>query len=487
METLRVGVEKTSEDEKSMVDKLLSKVRGWIKESQEWIKERKAFLIIISVLYLLFIVILTLLWGNREPIANVAVPWDWLWLAVVIGYTLAGVTGTDKNKRALKMLLGKMPISAEIPPLSLTFAPPWLFQLESVPIEIQQIELPGEPEQVWRFKDAEDKELPLGIGRDGTTPINPPKKFIETRRDGEEKIVEKILSWVQPIRVLFNKEDPAHDPLFETSNFDGIPKLQEPQKLPMGSQGGSEDPARYRVTAEVSGVMQWRVRGIAAFLRTYETFENATKLLADTVVTEMTSALLKGTPDRAQINQDLLGQHILRKIRERVDHEVGKKKVHRWFGQREDLEFGKVAGEDADKKPITKTVLQDEKSGEIIFDQLGHPDGETICCRRGIEIVLFQLKPLVFSRSYNNSIQEVPMAEAKAQADAKKGRGEKDRMKALMEHAGTKGGEMMLALEQLETIKASIGKKDDKIVLVDSSNPVAGIFGGITAGKHLVR
>lgn len=448
-----------------------------IQKVWKWIKERKAFLTIITVLYLLFTVILILLWGNREPLANVAVPWDWLWLTVVTGYTLASITGTGKSDRALKMLLGKMPISAEIPPLSLTFAPPWLFQLELVPIEIQQIELPGEPEQIWRYKDEEDKELPLGIGRDGKTPIDPPKKFIRVREGGVEKEIKKDLPWVQPIRVLFNKRDPEEDPLAETLAFaGGTPTFQKPNKL--GEE--EKDPARDRVTAEVSGVMQWRVRGIANFLRTYESFGNATRLLADIVVTEMTNALLKGTPDRAQVNQDLLGDHILRKIRERVDHDVGKKKVPHWSGGLEDLE----SGEDANHKPIFK----DKKSGEVIFDQLGHPKGETIgiSCRRGVEIVLFQLKPPVFSRNYNNSIQEVPMAEARAQADAKKGRGEKERMKALMEHAGTAGGEMMLMLEQLETIKASIGKKDDKIVLVDSSNPVASIFGGITASKHLL-
>ncbi len=436
-----------------------------VKKVWRWIKERKGFLIIVGVLYLLFAVILIMLWGNREPIANVAIPWGWLWIAVVAGYTKAGITGTGKSERALKMLLGKMPISAEIEPLSLTFAPPWLFQLELVPVELQQIESPGEPEQIWRHKDPDDKELPLGIARDGKTPIDPPKKTVKVREGGKEKVEERVLSWVQPIRVLFNKEDPALDPLIETDQFDGIPDLLTPKKP---TEGEAKDPVRERVTAEVSGVMQWRVRGMANFLRTYETFENATKLLSDIVVTEMTGALLKGTADRAQINQDLLGHHILRKIRTQVGHEVGKQVDLNWAGNPEDLKNG--------------------KDGEsVIFDQIGHPQGETIHCRRGVEIVLFQLKPLVFSRAYNSAMQEVPMAEAEAQANAKKGRGEKNRMEALTAHAGTPGGNMLLMLEQLEAFKASIGKKDDKIVLVDSSNPVAGILGGIITGKHLLE
>lgn len=430
------------------------------KKIKKWMEERKWFLIAIAVLYLLFAVVLVILWGNRTPIGRVAVPWDWVWLTVVTSYTLASITGTGENQRWLKMLFGSMPISEEIPPFKLTFAPPGLFRLRPVPIEIQQIELPGEPEQIWRYKDEKDEELPLGISKDSNKPIDPPKKIIRVKENGGEKVIEEILHWVQPIRVLFNKRDPEEDPLIETAAFSHTPAYQA---LKAAGTGEDKDPAHERVTAEVSGVLQWRVRGLADFLRTYKSFENATKLLADIAVTEMTSALQQGTPSRALINQELLGLHILRKIRERVDHDI--------------------LGPKLDEN---ENILRDE-NGEPISDPSlpGHPKGVTTGCRRGVEIVLFQLKPPVFSHDYNISIQAVPRAEADAQAAARKGRGEKERMAALMAHAGTPGGQMMLILEQLETIKATLSKTD-KVILVDSNNPVAGILGGVVAGHRLL-
>ena len=78
------------------------------------------------------------------------------------------------------------------------------------------------------------------------------------------------------------------------------------------------------------------------------------------------------------------------------------------------------------------------------------------------------------------------MAEAEAQANAKKGKGEEERMAALLKHAGSAGGDMMLALEQLETVRETIGRKDDKIILMDSQNPIAGLFGAVAAGRRFL-
>ena len=85
------------------MDNLLSKV--W-----KWTKERKTFLIVVAILYILFAIILAILWENRTPIGNVAVPWDSFWLAAVIGYTLASLQTIrqDKQEQGVKTLFGKV-------------------------------------------------------------------------------------------------------------------------------------------------------------------------------------------------------------------------------------------------------------------------------------------------------------------------------------------------------------------------------------------
>ena len=252
-----------------------------IQKVWKWGKARMGFLVIVFALYTLFAIIFLALWGEvaelGEEKGEFPIYWNWIWLGAVIAYTLASITGTGLNERALKLLLGKPPISEEIPYQALTFAPLGLFKLERVRIELQQIELPGEPEQIWRAKDEKGKELPLGIGKDNT-PINPPKKMV--KQEGKKEKVEVELPWVQPIRVLFNKKDPveADDPLSQTSNFLGQLLKLRPAP-PKDSNRGVKNPATEAVTAEVIGVLQWRVRGTRDFLRTYHTFDRAEKLI----------------------------------------------------------------------------------------------------------------------------------------------------------------------------------------------------------------
>ncbi len=432
-----------------------------MEKNEKSVWDRKGFMVIVSILYFTFTIIFFLLWDKKMVAGKtegaLQIYWHWTWLATVVAYSLASISGTGLSERALKLLFGVLPVGGEIPPQRLTFAPLGFFTLSLVPIEIQEMELPGEPEQIWRFKDENQDELPLGIGRNGEV-VPEPKKVIQ--EDGEQVLI--ILPWVQPVRVLFGNKDLGedNDPLSETSKFPGMPKLKENNR-----EGKQKDPAHERVTAEVVCVLQWRVREISDFFRTYGSFSNAKKMLADVAVAEMTAVLQAGTPARALGNQELLSHHILRKVRERVGHEV---------------EFIQFKRDDAGN-----TVLQDSKP-VIEKRYLGHPKGETLSCRRGIEIVLFQLKPPNFSHDYNKAIQAGPEALGKANADAFQGQGEKKRMEALKEVAGTAGGEMLLALERLKTVQATIGK-NDKIVLIDSQNPVASLLGTVTVAKSLLE
>jgi len=440
-----------------------------MKKIGKWLWDRKGFTAIVGILYLAFAVVFFLLQDKGVTLGEAEgareIYWRWMWLAAVIAYTVASITGTGLNERALRLFFGKLPIGGEIPPQSLTFVPLGLFELLLVPIDIQENELPGEPEQIWRFKDDKDQELPLGIGKDGKE-IPEPHKII--KENGQGIVVN--LPWVQPIRVLFSNQDlkDKDDPIYETSKFFGMPKIMASLGKGKGKRKRDDigkDPALERVTAEVVSVVYWRVRGISDFFRSYGSFANAQKALADIVIAEQTAVLQVGTPARALANQELLGLHILRKVRETVDHEVG------------------PAGQ------------QRNEAGDLVFDQEGkpvmdtcpcHPKGKTGECRRGIEIVLFKLKPPNFSHDYNQSIQAVPEATAKAHADALKGGGEQRHIQALKEVAGTAGGELLLALERLKTVERTIGR-NDKIVLIDSRNPVAALLGAVGVGKTLLE
>ncbi|MBI2100127.1 MAG: hypothetical protein HYT48_02185 [Candidatus Vogelbacteria bacterium] len=432
------------------INRLVGKYRSWkvtratvtttptSKTEEEYeLVGKGLFPITVTILYLLFTLVFMVLGGKRIELWGMGLPLNWAWLGLVIGYTLASFTNTGLSERALKLLLG-MPIQ-EIPPGRLVFIPRGFYWLEPVPIKIREMELPGEPEQIWRFKDEQDKELPLGIGRDGKPVLLPTK-------DG------KPLPWIQPIRVNFDDENshPDKDPLNEIANdLENKPAFRKTPGTPKEVDGvvneeeRGEDPTSKRVTTEVSGILQWRVWHLATFLRSFETFKNAEKQLADIAVSAMSSALQMGTLGRALGNQELLGHYITQKVREKMGHEVA---------------FEKKAG---------------------------HPKGETISCRRGVEIISFQLKPPGLSYDLNVAIQRILEAKAKAAATIREAEGDNKRMELLDLWADKPGGKVMLDLERLRTIRESIGRKDDKIILVDGKDPLAGLFGAIIGAKIL--
>ena len=370
------------------------------KRVQEWIKARMAFLVIVAGLYFLFMVVLVLLWGNRTPLGKVVVPWDWIWLATVVGYTLASITGTGLSERASKFLFAKLPIGMEIPPQTLTLVPFGLFTLERLSVEVQELELPGESEQIWSGQDKEGRELILGLKEDGS-PAPLPKKMGE---NGEVR----DLPWVQPVRATLDDMNPSvcKDPIAIVSNLPDMPKFQiapltldEDGKAP---EEEPEDPASKRVTVEVRGTLLWRPRVLPNFWRSFETFDKAKEVLRKITISEMTSALQVGNLARMLANQELLGLYIATKIRERVDHQV----IY-------------------------------TKDGQIYHN---HPKGKTPeppdpdDCRRGVEIVGFLLRPPDLSHRLNTKIQEI--IEGKAEAGAMRRRAEGTKEKLRLEGEG---------------------------------------------------
>lgn len=375
------------------------------------------------------------------------------WAMLILVHAAFSFTSTDFNERAIKTFLA-FPIQ-EIPPGRPAFVPLFLSRLEILDVEIQQMEIPGEPEQVWRGRDENDRELPLGIGRDGK-PLPPPTK------NGVE------LPWVQPLRATFDDNDPEtdQDPLKKLSEALGNnPTFKEPPRelreatevlaeadSPMHQADREpEDPATKRVTTETKGAVQWRVRELATFIRSFDSFENAERQLADIASSELTSALQAGTLARALANQELLGLYIAMKIRERVGH---------------------------------KLSYQDPTTGDT---RPGYARGETVHCRRGVEIIGFQLKSPDLSHELNKAIQRILEAKADAGAMVRRAHGERKRMQLLNEQATSAGGLLMLELERLATITKTIGLKSDKLVLLNSDDPLARLFGAAVGIQRLLE
>ena len=86
----------------------------------------------------------------------------------------------------------------------------------------------------------------------------------------------------------------------------------------------------------------------------------------------------------------------------------------------------------------------------------------------------------------NEALAEARKAGPDKDATVIRAEGERQRMEALEKFASGSGGEMMLRLEQLRTIAETIGPTD-KVVLVDSQNPIAGILGAVVGGKALFQ
>jgi hypothetical protein len=435
----------------------------------------KIFWGITAVIYAIFAVIFFVIRFTAPlipvPFTDVGIPMEWIWALIVLFYTLNGITGTGENVMALKFFLGYWPVQ-EVRAQKICFVPPLIFTLREKPIELRNMELPGEPEQVWRGKDDKGHELPLGMGKDGK-PVSPPKKI----RVIDGKPVEVTLPWVQPIRTPFNVNDPVpvntKEPLVvelqtkvgrKTQRWPDLPEFRKTPKYLTDDKGKvlknddgkpvpTDDPFIKRATTETVGVVVWIPRNLSNFLLSMKTVENAERIISDVVVAEMNAALQVGTLARMLANQELLGLYILKKIRERLGHEV---------------------------------VYEVKNSeGSVTESYEGHPKGETKSCRRGVEIVIFQLKAPNLSRDLNVAVQQILENRAKALAAEREGEGQRAQMALLQEYASKPGGQLMLALKQLETVRETI-KPNDKVILVDGQNPVAPLLGNIPVIQQIL-
>ncbi|MFH1170093.1 MAG: hypothetical protein V1704_00835 [Candidatus Vogelbacteria bacterium] len=424
---------------------------------------------IVFVLYTLFAIIFLALWGEVIELGkekgDFPISWNLIWLGVVIAYTLTSITGTGLSERGMKFLLNKLPISEEIPPQALTFVPLGLFTLRTVSVDVQEIELPGESEQIWRGRYEDGKELILGFNREGKE--TPPPKKID--REGKEI----TLPWIQAIRATFDDLNPNEgtDPLEGIAKLPDMPDFRlapgTPDKNGELPEEEAEDPATKRVTVEVRGTLLWRPRELASFWRTFETSEKAENVLRKIAITEMTNALQIGNLARNLANQELLGLYITQKIRERIEHKV----------------------------------VYEDKTGTKYPD---HPKGKTPepthsgDCRRGVEIMGFLLRPPELSHALNEGIQGILMGKAEAGktrrtaegARAKlelEGLGERQRLEHLAKgQQAVEKGKIVGRKEGYATLKR-LGITPSEILTADTARQIAENVGNlfVTDGKTL--
>jgi hypothetical protein len=284
----------------------------------DWLWKRRWFLAALGGIYFLFLLIFLFLWGVRIDIGGGNyLPLAWMWAGLVVAYTLTSLRATGLDEVALKLFLG-MPLYS-VRQGRLTLVPLGFFRLVRVSIALKQAELPGEPDQIWRIRERDERmrDLPLGRDENGNTVGQP-----------------RGLPWVPPIRVTFEDNDPDEDkdPLRTARWRKDLPpndpfydpRAPEWKKDYREPTDTGEDPLVQRVTVETALAFQWRVQAsnVEDFFSHFTTEEDpetrALQQLSDIVVSETTDILQIGTLARAQGNIHLLGRYLERSVQDRV-------------------------------------------------------------------------------------------------------------------------------------------------------------------------
>jgi regulator of protease activity HflC (stomatin/prohibitin superfamily) len=226
---------------------------------------------------------------------------DWVeprsvFLGLMVIYTIASFRNVGAEDNALILRFGRpiMQVSS-----GLVFVPLWVCTLWPEPKTVIQLELPGDPQFVWRLTDEHDRELPIGVGKNGE-PIKPPPGGV----------------WVNPIRIttaspetsLLKQRDfgPIKwDPKVSNhaerqarydiakSEFDAQEKkfVEDAKNLRKG-----KDPLNERLTIEPQIVVRMRIVNLVQFVQVIGNRTAATSQIEDTAIGVVQEEFARRTP-----------------------------------------------------------------------------------------------------------------------------------------------------------------------------------------------
>lgn len=331
--------------------------------------------------------------------------WSGFTAAVVMGlvYTILSIKVVDGSRyRGGVIFFGNLlPNVVDSGP---TIVPFLIGRLELLPRGIIQMELPDEPEKVWSGTDRDGHELPI------------PAQLPEGMK--------------LPIRVTFEDDDPENDPL-------GPNRIIAP-----GSR--DNDPLRKRVVVKVVVIVRFIITDPLRFLQTFGSLSEAKKQLEDMTIAETLAALQVGTYARALANMDGISRLITEAIRARITDSNGSEE--QWgFALR----------------PVQIKNFSSGKELNVALQNIstGRADGVAEKVKAEGQAEATRIK----ARAEREKLEQEGAGRAKAEqllltAKAKGA-------KAMAKELGVKEGEVVLALQMLET-----GLKSGNQLIISGNN-----------------
>lgn len=333
--------------------------------------------------------------------------WSGFTAAVVVGiiYTILSIKVVDGSRyRGGVIFFGNLlPNVVDSGP---TIVPFLLGRLELLPRGIIQMELPDEPEKVWSGTDQNGHELPI------------PAQLPEGMK--------------LPIRVTFEDEDPnpLDDPL-------GSTRITTP-----GDK--NNDPLRKRVVVKVVVIVRFIITNPLRFLQTFGSLSEAKKQLEDMTIAETLAALQVGTYARALANMDGISRLITEAIRTRITDSNGSEE--QWgFALR----------------PVQIKNFSSGKWLNVALQNIstGRADGVAEKVKAEGQAEATRIK----ARAEREKLEQEGAGRAKAEQLLLTAKAEG--AKAMAKELGVKEGEVVLALQMLET-----GLKSGNQLIISGNN-----------------
>lgn len=257
------------------------------------------------------------------------------------------------------------------------------------------MELPGEPEKIWRGRTPEGREAP--IPQDG--------------------------NWVYPIRLTTEESDPKEDI---------VPGIKPPSRA---ENKKSPDLLTRRATVEGALIVRYQITNPWIFLPIFGDIENLEKQLTDSAPTEMANLVQVGTLARTLSNMDAISSEITRRVNMALANTRG-------------------------------IELTDEQKNNNSISQL-------MSEQCGFKLIDIKMKPFNLGIDFNEILQKIPDADAKAYDIRETGSAEADARNAMI--VGEKKG-----LEEMEKLA---GTEDGRFVIqTDLAGKIASAKPTIVAG-----
>lgn len=244
------------------------------KNENEKGKKLLGFWLIITVIYLLFLVIeYFYLSGKKEAIFGEEWNWGWVAFFTQILYTIFSFRAVGPTELGAVLFFGK-PVK-EVSS-GLVFVPLGICKLETETRLTIQDELPSDPQHIYR---------------------------------GEDKIPDEMFP---PIRIPFGFPRTAEE--LKKLDIKFPPEMTKKELVvPL-----EDDPLNVRVTAEVVPIIRWHIKDYIQFLTTIGSRKEARSQMEDCAIVSLTREFAKITPAVALANLGTYSFALEEEIKERI-------------------------------------------------------------------------------------------------------------------------------------------------------------------------